>query len=325
MSQVCPRCGQDLADSDRIHLACLLARIWQIFGIPATISVVLGIIVIGFALTSHSTDVNQSSIHFITNTHSILAETIPPQSMALATPTPFFTSTPTNSATRLPPSVLATTISPSQTSTRTLTSLPSRTQSPIRTAAPSRTPSRTRTLARTSLASRSTPTSRELILLNNGIGISSVTPMNNGEFQVEGYCRGGNRASQNGTDWFCGTTRLTSSDFSRICQLTYGDPNAIAIQGNYSSRPAYNWRCHSYPLTVGSSAMVNTTNGDKLNMRSEASITARIVTQLLPGTVVSVVGGSRSRSGYIWWQVRSGEHTGWVVESIPGERTLLPR
>ncbi len=81
-------------------------------------------------------------------------------------------------------------------------------------------------------------------------------------------------------------------------------------------------------LVVGGSALVNTTEGDQLNVRAAPSTEAQILGRLPAGTRVSLLEGPRFAGGYSWWRVQAGAITGWVVESVPegGGRlqTLLP-
>lgn len=99
------------------------------------------------------------------------------------------------------------------------------------------------------LPATSVPTGPQL--LNNGRGLSNGAPVSNGEFQVEGYCDILNPqygVSEDRTDWFCtfeGQRALTlrQDQFDDICQQTYNNANAVAIQINNGEPLAYQWRC----------------------------------------------------------------------------------
>jgi len=83
-------------------------------------------------------------------------------------------------------------------------------------------------------------------LLNGGRGITNNAAMDAGNFQVEGYCTNKGPVSQDNINWFCGSTPLTVRDYDTICQQTYSNLGAFAIQNGGSSTPAYNWRCYSF-------------------------------------------------------------------------------
>lgn len=93
-------------------------------------------------------------------------------------------------------------------------------------------------------------------LLNNGRGLSTGITVNNGEFQVEGYCGQLNPAysvHEDGVNWFCtfenqDALQLREQHFTDICQRTYGNPNAFAAQVGTSPQPAYRWRCLEYTI-----------------------------------------------------------------------------
>ena len=101
-------------------------------------------------------------------------------------------------------------------------------------------------------------------LLTNGRGITNGAVVSNGEFQVEGYCNILNTSygvAEDGRDWYCTfndqrALTLRQQQFNDICQRTYSNPNAIAIQVNNGQQPAYQWRCYelAFPPTPTSSA-----------------------------------------------------------------------
>jgi hypothetical protein len=99
-----------------------------------------------------------------------------------------------------------------------------------------------------------------LVPLQNGVGLSNGRRLNDGGLQVEGYCNpqyveGYAAVSHDNEHWYCHRSRgssdrvqLTQADFDRICQLTYSNSNAIAMQVDGPSIPAFNWKCFG-PIT----------------------------------------------------------------------------
>lgn len=75
-------------------------------------------------------------------------------------------------------------------------------------------------------------------------------------------------------------------------------------------------------VNVGMLVRVTTTQGDRLNMRSEPNINAENPIPLSNGTPLLIIGGPQENNSFTWWEVQSaiGE-TGWVVE-FAGEQTL---
>jgi len=64
-------------------------------------------------------------------------------------------------------------------------------------------------------------------------------------------------------------------------------------------------------LTAGGQATVS---GDGVNLRSDATTEAEVVTVLAAGTVVTITGGSQEANGFTWWPVQLADGTsGWVV------------
>lgn len=79
-------------------------------------------------------------------------------------------------------------------------------------------------------------------------------------------------------------------------------------------------------LRIGGSALVQTTEGDPLNVRSGPGTSNAIVTRVASGTVVTLLAGPINANGYNWWQVQlPGGTMGWCVESADGIQTLIPR
>jgi hypothetical protein len=100
-------------------------------------------------------------------------------------------------------------------------------------------------------------------LLTQGTGITNGQAMNDGNFQVEGYCprKGLGNVSRTETDWSCGTTKLQVSNYDEICQITYNNANAFVIRTGTSSTQAFNWRCHAFPAGSTITTASTTTTG----------------------------------------------------------------
>lgn len=82
-------------------------------------------------------------------------------------------------------------------------------------------------------------------------------------------------------------------------------------------------------LRVGGLATIQTTQGDKLNMRLSPTLDAPVIAQLETGTHVTVTDGPRTANGFIWWKLRASNGLeGWAVESVDDDgirlQTLLP-
>jgi sortase (surface protein transpeptidase) len=57
-----------------------------------------------------------------------------------------------------------------------------------------------------------------------------------------------------------------------------------------------------------------TVSDDGVNMRSNATTDAEVITVLAAGTVVTITGGSQDANGFTWWPIRLEDGTtGWVV------------
>ncbi|MCA9911669.1 MAG: SH3 domain-containing protein, partial [Anaerolineae bacterium] len=70
---------------------------------------------------------------------------------------------------------------------------------------------------------------------------------------------------------------------------------------------------------------VNTTEGDRLRLRSGAGLSFGVIRELADETRVTLIEGPRANDGYIWWRVQLADGTtGWIVESADGIQTLLP-
>ena len=90
-------------------------------------------------------------------------------------------------------------------------------------------------------------------LLQNGIGLSTGSPMNDGNFEVEAYCTAINPTfgvDEDGNFWYCtqngrNVMTLGVAEFDDICFRTYRVPGAFAQQES-NPVPAYGWRCYAY-------------------------------------------------------------------------------
>lgn len=83
-------------------------------------------------------------------------------------------------------------------------------------------------------------------------------------------------------------------------------------------------------LRVGGEAVINTTAGDVLNVRTGAGTNFEVVARLNTGEVVTLLEGPVPSSGFTWWRVRTASGIeGWVVESVDDNgtrlQTLVPR
>jgi eukaryotic-like serine/threonine-protein kinase len=94
----------------------------------------------------------------------------------------------------------------------------------------------------------------EALLLTDGQGLSDGAELDAGAFQIEYFCTSrGYTTSNDGTNWYCenesGETTITlqQSDFDEICQDTYHNDEAFALQDGEGVSPAFRWRCYGYP------------------------------------------------------------------------------
>lgn len=78
-------------------------------------------------------------------------------------------------------------------------------------------------------------------------------------------------------------------------------------------------------LGVGGSAVVITTEGDRLTVRSGPGVNAAPIGSLAEGTVVTVIGGPQtSADGLTWFQVQGGGLTGWCSAEWLAEPGAAP-
>jgi len=89
------------------------------------------------------------------------------------------------------------------------------------------------------------------VLLSGGRGLTTGATMNQGNFQVEGYCENqGYQAALDTAQWYCrngnGSTAfmLLQVDYDSICQQTYNNSTAVGVRNGEGRRTAYRWRCY---------------------------------------------------------------------------------
>jgi hypothetical protein len=77
-------------------------------------------------------------------------------------------------------------------------------------------------------------------------------------------------------------------------------------------------------ITVGVRAIIVTTEGDMLNVRSGAGISFALLYQFANDTRVTILEGPISADGFTWWRVRADDgREGWVVDFADGVSTLI--
>lgn len=79
-----------------------------------------------------------------------------------------------------------------------------------------------------------------------------------------------------------------------------------------------------FSLEVNDTAVIFTTEGDRLNLRSGPGLSFEIVDKLQRDTMVRLLEGPRKADGYAWWRVQTGDVEGWAVERVETEQTLQP-
>ncbi|MFN8374415.1 MAG: SH3 domain-containing protein [Anaerolineae bacterium] len=62
---------------------------------------------------------------------------------------------------------------------------------------------------------------------------------------------------------------------------------------------------------------------DVLNVRESPNLDADIVTQLREGAEVQVLDGPRVSDDLTWWNIRAEGRSGWAVDNVDGEQTLI--
>ncbi|HEX2907865.1 MAG TPA: tetratricopeptide repeat protein, partial [Phototrophicaceae bacterium] len=78
-----------------------------------------------------------------------------------------------------------------------------------------------------------------------------------------------------------------------------------------------------FNLIVNDLAVVYTTEGDRLNLRSGPGLDFEIVSKLQRDTRVRLLEGPRKADGYAWWRISTADGAeGWAVERVDTEQTL---
>lgn len=78
-----------------------------------------------------------------------------------------------------------------------------------------------------------------------------------------------------------------------------------------------------YQLSVDQQAVVYTTEGDRLNLRSGPGLSFDILDKLSRDTVVTLIEGPKRADGLAWWRVKTADgQEGWAVERVDNEQTL---
>ena len=78
-------------------------------------------------------------------------------------------------------------------------------------------------------------------------------------------------------------------------------------------------------LVIGGAATINTTEGDRANVRQSPSLNAQILTALPKGELVTIMSGPFTGSGLQWWQIQTNIGLlGYVVEEVDDVQVLIP-
>lgn len=162
--------------------------------------------------------------------------------------------------------------------------------------------------------------------------VTSVAGLLNGFL----YTAGGFDAGS-GTTLYSVETRLTGSPYVAVPvwnSVLGARARIVWVSDNqaFGNTPFTPWgramptgEADSGELLVNDQALVQTTEGDSLNVRSGPGTTFSRVSQLSNGALVTLIEGPRSGEGFVWWRVRtSSGMEGWVVEEADGVRTLIP-
>lgn len=67
---------------------------------------------------------------------------------------------------------------------------------------------------------------------------------------------------------------------------------------------------------TGDKVVVANTGGSGANMRADASTGASVVATLPDSTSLTITGGPKQANNYTWWQVKSAQGDGWIVEDF---------
>lgn len=67
-------------------------------------------------------------------------------------------------------------------------------------------------------------------------------------------------------------------------------------------------------LTKGKKARVQNTEGNPLRVRISPSTSAQVIAYVRDNQIVEIVEGPILADGYVWWQIKNEEGTGWSAE-----------
>jgi hypothetical protein len=107
-------------------------------------------------------------------------------------------------------------------------------------------------------------------------------------------------------------------------------PNQPLLTNPQPTLPGSPSLLSSTELTVGGQAVVQTTEGNQLNIRIEPGVAFQIVAKLGAGARVTLLAGPELVDGFLWWHIQTDSGiTGWAVESVEEEdgsrlQTLMP-
>lgn len=175
------------------------------------------------------------------------------------------------------------------------------------------------------------PGSRTLVYVNTRDGLDAGIPLWVGSAGTSGLLA-----------WVGDNSFNAQSDYEGWTQLA---PPVYAVGGAQTIAPAPNQPLLVSPaqaasdsatpvfqrvLAVGSLAVINTTGGDQLNVRSGPGTNYQIVAKLGSGAQVTLMEGPTGGDGFTWWKIRTGSGiSGWVVESVDDNgirlQTLVPQ
>lgn len=88
------------------------------------------------------------------------------------------------------------------------------------------------------------------VLLTGGISRTNGQRIGDGELRVEYYCNSqGYGVTNDNNNWYCtsggrNVLTLTAEDFDIMCQHTYSNFYAFAIQNGQGAIPAFRWQCY---------------------------------------------------------------------------------
>jgi hypothetical protein len=88
---------------------------------------------------------------------------------------------------------------------------------------------------------------------------------------------------------------------------------ALAVPAfEFRAQPTLVALAQSSAIEIGDTVQV-TTDGSRLNLRQAPGTSQPVVTQLEPGTVLTVIDGPQEADGYTWWKLQGEAGTGWAA------------